>query len=687
MVFGPTLLAAVLVTFLPTSTNAKIAADDGILKLTQGKIQGLPDVSQNGKRHFYKYLGIPYAQPPVGKLRFSKPVPAGPWAADRVRDGTKDPPVCLQPDAIKLYDDSQDDAHLEEDRKIRVQKVPIVGKEDCLVLNVYKPDSCCWSMSSGSGDGCPVIVWLHDGSFQTSDGGPSSYGPKLIMDYNVIFVSINYRLGPMGFLSLENDDVPGNFGLWDQRLALEWVKREAKNFCGDPNRVSLMGNGAGSESTFYQMLHPAIKNHSDIFSIIAQSGSPVGDPTLKLNRPRESAIRLASRFGCTTDEEGMKCLRKADPEKLIRAGLLDIIHDPAVWIGKAILLSPWRPVIDGKFSKTPFVRDDPEVLLESGDFKSVPVIMGTTSEECVSSIAPFLNHPALLANFTETLPTLMFGIPRPKHTQRDDAVVRMIKGMYIPGGKIHRLYMPNAIYMISDYNYAGRVAKTARLLARKQDSSVFMYIYRYSMSNSMGDLTVYNRGWKFWIKMMMQRYGLAYNQRHGFGTTHGDERFIQFKPVGKFMDPMGKGPITERDFHVSKMVLWQWTTFAATGNPTPTEIPKEINLKLYTKMRGEKSARRKQPEGFTWTPLSAETKDIAEISSAWLMMGNSDYWNRVSSYSEVMKIWWRNYQPDCTDHERCKLSPEDTEAIQKVIDKYHYQLELKGFNMKEHTEL
>ena len=65
--------------------------------------------------------------------------------------------------------------------------------------------------------------------------------------------------------------------------------------------------------------------------------------------------------------------------------------------------------------------------------------------------------------------------------------------MYIPGGKIHRLYMPNAIYMISDYNYAGRVAKTARLLARKQDSSVFMYIYRYSMSNSMGDLTVYNR--------------------------------------------------------------------------------------------------------------------------------------------------------------------------------------------------
>ena len=79
--------------------------------------------------------------------------------------------------------------------------------------------------------------------------------------------------------------------------------------------------------------------------------------------------------------------------------------------------------------------------------------------------------------------------------------------MYIPGGKIHRLYMPNAIYMISDYSYSGRVAKTAKLLSKK--TSVYFYIYRYSMSNSMGDLTVYNRGWKFWIKMMMQRYGIG----------------------------------------------------------------------------------------------------------------------------------------------------------------------------------
>ena len=79
--------------------------------------------------------------------------------------------------------------------------------------------------------------------------------------------------------------------------------------------------------------------------------------------------------------------------------------------------------------------------------------------------------------------------------------------MYIPGGKIHRLYMPNAIYMISDYSYSGRVAKTAKLMSMK--ANVYYYIYRYSMSNSMGDLTVYNRGWKFWIKMMMQRYGIG----------------------------------------------------------------------------------------------------------------------------------------------------------------------------------
>ena len=78
---------------------------------------------------------------------------------------------------------------------------------------------------------------------------------------------------------------------------------------------------------------------------------------------------------------------------------------------------------------------------------------------------------------------------------------------------------------------------------------------------------------------------------------------------------------------------------------------------------------------------------IAEISSAWLMMANSDYWNRVASNNEVMKIWWRNYSADCTDHELCTLSQADAEAIQTIIDKYHYELELKGFNFKEHIEL
>ena len=152
----------------------------------------------------------------------------------------------------------------------------------------------------GSGK-CPVVLWLHDGSFQTSDGGPKQYGPKLIMDYNVIMVSINYRLGPLGFLSLESEVVPGNFGLWDQRMALEWVRREASNFCGDPSRVSLMGQGAGSESAIYQLLTPANQNNSDIYAIIAQSGSPVGDPMLKLNHPKENAIKLAAKLGCKTD--------------------------------------------------------------------------------------------------------------------------------------------------------------------------------------------------------------------------------------------------------------------------------------------------------------------------------------------------------------------------------------------------
>ena len=106
--------------------------------LPLGKVRGSIEFSQVSKKRYFQYLGIPYAQPPLGKLRFAKPVAAKGWGED-VRDGTLAPPICPQPDPMALYDDSYDDPRVEDDRLIRLSHIPVIGQEDCLVLNVYRP--------------------------------------------------------------------------------------------------------------------------------------------------------------------------------------------------------------------------------------------------------------------------------------------------------------------------------------------------------------------------------------------------------------------------------------------------------------------------------------------------------------------------------------------------------------------
>ena len=118
--------------------------------------------------------------------------------------------------------------------------------------------ACCKKSTSS----CPIMVWIHGGSYQLSDGSPSTYGPNLFMNHNIIMVSVNYRLGPLGFLSMESGELPGNMGLKDQSLALEWIKREATNFCGNPNNITLAGAGAGAESALIQMMSPLNKGRS-----------------------------------------------------------------------------------------------------------------------------------------------------------------------------------------------------------------------------------------------------------------------------------------------------------------------------------------------------------------------------------------------------------------------------------------
>lgn len=186
----------------------------GIVEIESGKIIG------NRVDNYFEYLGVPYAEPPVGKLRFASPEKySQKW--ENVKEFKNFSDVCAQ------YDHFGYQYH---------------GKEDCLTLNVFVPQSVL-----NSNILVPVVLYIHGGAFMF--GGGWLYGPKFLMrSENVILVTINYRLGVLGFLSTEDEVIPGNFGLKDQVEALRWVQDNIGAFRGDPAKVTLSGFSAGGAS-------------------------------------------------------------------------------------------------------------------------------------------------------------------------------------------------------------------------------------------------------------------------------------------------------------------------------------------------------------------------------------------------------------------------------------------------------
>ncbi|KAF0738975.1 Carboxylic ester hydrolase, partial [Aphis craccivora] len=222
---------------------------DNILNLNQGKIQGSIFKSRNG-REFQAFQGIPYAKPPIGDLRLQDPEKANSWSG--ILDATKEKPMCIQKNLF-MYETYN----------------TLLGAEDCLYMNVYTPKV----NKKNENDLLPVMVWIPGGGFSSGHGGFSLYGPQYLLDKDVVVASFNYRIGPLGFLSTEDDVLPGNYGMKDQVLALEWVKSNIEKFGGDPNKVTIFGESAGSVSVGLHLLSPMSKGL--FHKAILESGTPL----------------------------------------------------------------------------------------------------------------------------------------------------------------------------------------------------------------------------------------------------------------------------------------------------------------------------------------------------------------------------------------------------------------------------
>lgn len=199
-----------------------------VVQIKPGRISGTKRTLPNGNS-WYCYKGIPYAEPPVGSLRFKPPVPL-----ENFRGQLLD---CSSERNVSLSN-----SYIPPDS---------VGSEDCLFLNVYT--------TVGSGKGSitaklPVMVWIHGGAFCSGSGDSSIYNPEYLVQEGVVVVTINYRLGPLGFLYLPAVDIYGNMGLKDQRLALKWVRDNITSFGGDRDNVTLFGESAGGVSVHLHCL-------------------------------------------------------------------------------------------------------------------------------------------------------------------------------------------------------------------------------------------------------------------------------------------------------------------------------------------------------------------------------------------------------------------------------------------------
>lgn len=288
------------------------------------------------------YRGIPFAQPPVGDLRWRAPKPVRPWRG--IRPANTFARGCMQvPNAA-----------------IKVALPPI--SEDCLYLNVWAHADADARM--------PVIVWIHGGGFSVGSTDSPLFDGAALARKGVIFISVQYRLGPFGFLAhpaLSRESrqrVSGNYGLLDQIAALRWVKANVAAFGGDPNRVTIMGESAGAMSVSLLAQSPLARG---LFSgIIAQSGAsfgPAGHPAATLASAEAEGLRFAHALGA----HNLKGLRTLSADAVMRA----------TSVGKFpfSLANSW-PVIDGYV-----LPGDPIALYGAGKFNDTPVLIGQNENE------------------------------------------------------------------------------------------------------------------------------------------------------------------------------------------------------------------------------------------------------------------------------------------------------------------
>jgi para-nitrobenzyl esterase len=311
-----------------------------LIQTDKGPVQGIV------VGHTRAFLGIPFAAPPVGPLRWKPPQPAASWTTPL--DASKKGPECAQLVELGNQPDSS-------------------SSEDCLTLNVWTPEA-------SPATPAPVMAWIYGGAFVLGNAGDPAYDGRALSEATgAVVVTLNYRLGPLGFLAhsaltAEDPAHPssGMYGFEDQRAALAWVQKNIAAFGGDPNRVGLFGESAGGISTCLHLVSP---KSAGLFQHAMIESGPCDDAQQTMAAAEAQGDTLATALGCNDPSTVLACMRAATSDAVLTA-----LPQSADFIGNDG--ATWFPVVDGYN-----LPDQPTTLFASGSFSKVPTLLGSNKNE------------------------------------------------------------------------------------------------------------------------------------------------------------------------------------------------------------------------------------------------------------------------------------------------------------------
>ncbi|XP_055420553.1 neuroligin-4, X-linked isoform X2 [Bubalus kerabau] len=504
-----------------------------VVSTNYGKIRGLRTPLPNEiLGPVEQYLGVPYASPPTGERRFQPPEPPSSWTG--VRNATQFAAVCPQ--------------HLDE-RSLLHDMLPVWftanldtlmtyvqdQNEDCLYLNIYVPtEDDIHDQNSKK----PVMVYIHGGSYMEGTGNMID-GSILASYGNVIVITINYRLGILGFLSTGDQAAKGNYGLLDQIQALRWIEENVGAFGGDPKRVTIFGSGAGASCV--SLLTLSHYSEGLFQKAIIQSGTALSSWAVNYQPAKYTRI-LADKVGCnmldTTDM--VECLRNKNYRELIQQSITPATYHIS-----------FGPVIDGDV-----IPDDPQILMEQGEFLNYDIMLGVNQGEGLKFVDGIVDHEDgvtpndfdfSVSNFVDNL----YGYPEGKDTLRET-----IKFMYTDWADKENpeTRRKTLVALFTDHQWVAPAVATADLHAQYGSPTYFYAFYHHCQSEMKPS----------WAD-----------------SAHGDEVPYVFGIPMIGPTELFSCNFSKNDVMLSAVVMTYWTNFAKTGDPNQP-VPQDTKF-IHTK--------------------------------------------------------------------------------------------------------